>query len=277
MSALSFPSKTFLVGEYAALEGADALLLGHPPLFRAELIPGVARSPFHPESPAGLWLKEFPYSGYIEFHDAHHGLGGFGGSGAEFLTAWSASRPRPQTEKERHDFAWTAWRDSRRFPGSGADILTQAYGVGLEERFALRIDFGAEELEPIELFTGGGQLSLFHTGRKLSTHEHLHAPKLPLLRMAEITAGAAEALRGGNFSWFAREIASYGECLKELGLLATHSAAALDKLRGKPGVLAAKGCGAMGADVLLVAHEPGIDFSAWCKENSLAPVGSFPV
>lgn len=277
MRQLRFPGKTFLVGEYAVLEGGEAVLLGHGPQFHAEISAGTASSPFHPESPAGRWLQEHPFEGTIRFQDPHRGQGGFGGSGAEFLSAWAAERALPTSEEERHAFAWAAWEASRAFPGSGADILTQAYGMNAEEHFLLRIDIPARQLEPLPL-RGGGTISLFHTGKKLDTHGALRSrPPLPLARLQEICLRAAEATRAGNFEWLAGEINAYGKALSSLGLLAPHSAETLEKLKGMKGVLAAKGCGAMGADVLLVAHEPNAKLLGWALENSLAHSGSFPV
>lgn len=275
---LAFPSKTFLLGEYAVLKRGPAILLGHGPLFEAELTSGGATQiPFHPDSPAGRWLARFPFAGAIEFRDPHRGAGGFGGSGAEFLAAWYSRRELPRSVGERMRAAQAAWRDSREFPGSGADILTQSYGVNADDAFLLHMDFGAEtpELEPLDRRLGL-HLSLFHTGRKLATHEHLaELPSLPQEEFTDLVTEAAEALRARNPKWFADAMQTYGETLAKLGLLAAHSREALERLP-RTGVRAAKGCGAMGADVLAVLHT-GANLSPWARENSLAEVARLPV
>ncbi len=273
---LSFPSKTFLVGEYAVIHGAiDAVLLSHPPFFRATLMPGKPEHPFHPASPAGKRAEEFPPSGKLTFTDPHRGCGGFGGSGAEFLSIWGQDRALPQTEEERRKFAWAAWDDTRRFPGSGADILVQAFGVNQADAYCVRLNIFRRELEKLPV-RGSGTLSLFHTGRKLATHENLSPPPLPMDKLRALGRGAVEALWAGKFAELARQLQSYGDALAGLGLLTEHSALALNKAHSVPKVLAAKGCGAMGADVLLVAHE-GADLASWAAENSLTPAGNFPV
>jgi hypothetical protein len=281
--SLAFPSKTFVLGEYAILSGqVDAILLGHPPLFRAHLENSensenntLPAHSFHPESPAGKWLAEFPIEAKISLSDPHAGRGGFGGSGAEFLAAWATNRELPKTEIEKLRFAWQAWKDSRRFPGSGADILTQAYGVNREEHFLLKICISAQSLEPLPL-SMNGELALFHTGQKLATHDHAIPKSLPLEALEKSSRVAILAIKAGDFATFAESIQAYGEKLAAEGLLAAHSAKALARLQGKKGVLAAKGCGAMGSDVILVAHR-GADLSSWAAENSLAPIGNFPV
>jgi len=275
VTTFSFPSKTFLLGEYAVLEGdIDALLLAHAPYFKAKILPE-ANSPFHPASQAGRWLADHPRG--IEFTDPHLGKGGFGGSGAEFLSAWFAGRKDPSTSSERATLAWQAWEASRKFSGSGADIFVQAYGVNRRENFFLRLNLArrvCEELIPKK--SSGCVISLFHTGIKMPTHELKLPALLPMEDLRGIAARAASSLREGNFVGFAQGLQSYGDRLESLGLLAPHSAAALKQLRGKEGVLAAKGCGAMGSDVLLVAHRRA-SLESWEEENSLAQVGAFPV
>ncbi len=277
MKSLTFPSKTFLVGEYAVLDrgDVDALLLAHPPLFKATY--GFAGSgAFHPESPAGLWLKEFPAREAIGFRDPHEGIGGFGGSGAEFLSAWFAGKEVPRSEEERKLMAWNAWQASRRFPGSGADIFTQAFGVNRHDAFFLTVNFAQRTSDELVPRQTGGILSLFHTGKKLATHEHVRPPQLPTQELRSLAMNAVDSFRRGDFAYLSEALQNYGDALDELGLLAAHSKKALSALQGQSGVFASKGCGAMGSDVLLVAHS-GVSLEDWARENSLAPAGSFPV
>lgn len=279
MSGFAFPSKTFLLGEYAVLQGAPALLLGHPPHFRCTWETAGGPSPFHPESPAGKWLALHPAAGLSpRFTDPHAGKGGFGGSGAEFLSAWCLGQEVPSADKPRAIFSWNAWEDFKGLgaSGSGADILTQAFGADRESAFFLVVDLEGRSL--VELFPvrTGGSLSLFHTGKKLATHEQKTPANLPVAELRELTERAIGCLDGGLFTGFAECLSAYGEKLAALGLLAPHSAEALAALQGVEGVRGAKGCGAMGADVLLVAHD-GVDLSAWAAANSLAEAGTFPV
>lgn len=275
MKRLKFPSKTFLLGEYAILSGCPALLLTHAPFFEVTLGDWPEVHSFHPESPAGKWVKENPIDRTVSFHDPHGGAGGYGASGAEFLAAWFAPRKVPESEDERAAVAWGAWEDSRAFPGSGADVLVQAYGVNLEEPSLLAVDLNERTLErlPPKL---GCTLSLFHTGKKAETHKQLDSlPPLPMGDLYRLVLEGTKALTNGDADAFAQSLNDYGAALDKVGLLAPHSKEALSALP-KEGVLAAKGCGAMGSDVLLVLHRNAA-LGDWARANSLAETVALPV
>lgn len=273
MKRFFFPSKTFIVGEYAVVEKAPALLLGHSPFFEARFSPGASKRPeFHPDSPAGKYFAKHPAQGSLSLVDPHGGKGGFGASGAEFLAVWSAGKTPPTSDSEREKYAWAAWDASREFPGSGADILTQAFGVN-DDGFFLSVNMGNRTLQRITPGGLGLTLSLFHTGKKLATHESKSPGSLPLAELSKLVADTTAALAAKDAAKFTAGIKGYGAAMAALGLLAPHSAAALAKL---PPVNAAKGCGAMGSDVLLVLHQ-NQDLSAWAKENSLAETLCLPV
>lgn len=275
MKRLKFPSKTFLLGEYAILKGCPAVLLTHAPPFEAALGDWPEAHSFHPESPAGKWVKEHPIDRTVKFHDPHKGAGGYGASGAEFLAAWFASRNEPVSDGERQALAWGAWEDARIFPGSGADVLVQAYGVNTKEPLALAIDLNERTIERLPLKLGA-TLSLFHTGKKAATHEQIAAlPPLPTGELFRVVQEGTGALRAGDAAAFARAMSEYGSLLEKSGLLAPHSKAALDTLP-REGVLAAKGCGAMGSDVIAVLHRNAA-LGDWARANSLAETLSLPV
>jgi hypothetical protein len=216
----------------------------------------------------------------IRFQDPHAGRGGFGGSGAEYLAAWVGERRVPAPDAPRAIFAWSAWEDSRTVAGvgSGADVLTQAFGVNRDEPFFLEIDLVGRSLREIYPRRHQGCLSLFHTGRKLDTHAAAIPDALPVEEMEDMVLRAGSWLESGHFEGFAREVNAYAEKLAALGLVAPYTAEAVAAARKLPGVLAAKGCGAMGADVILVAHEETADpFADWATANSLAEIGRFSV
>lgn len=263
MSAHSFPSKTFLLGEYAVLGGAPALLLAHEPCFRVERSPEGAGFP--EGSPAWRLARELGLTGGFTFHDPHPRRGGFGASGAEFL---AVARLHPAAPAEPGAFAWFA-RDlyfAQGGRGSGADILAQASGqAGL---LLLRLAERRLEWLPAAL---GAQATLFHTGRKLATHEHLGSlPPEAMLAHAPEVERAASALRAGDLPAFASALQAYAAGLAASGLVAPHTQEALAALGELPGVLAAKGCGAMGSDVILVlSREPLPALAGWAKAHSL--------
>ena len=52
------PAKTFLLGEYAALAEASAIILTTTPCFELSLSSKKGLSGIHPKSPAGLWWQQ---------------------------------------------------------------------------------------------------------------------------------------------------------------------------------------------------------------------------
>ena len=91
----SFPSKTFLTGEYAVLEEAPAVLINTSPRFCFSVTNNDdntvnTQQPFHKDSPAGQYLKNHPHINKqynISCTDPHDHQGGFGLSSAEFNMA----------------------------------------------------------------------------------------------------------------------------------------------------------------------------------------------
>lgn len=268
MPSFSFPSKTFVLGEYAVLESGSALLLAHEPMFQARI--GKSLPNFAANSPAGKAFKKFGPVG-LDFLDPHEGRGGFGGSGAEFLAVVAAHEGKPGNP----EFAWKAYDLYRELgcAGSGADILCQ--GATSTTAF-VSIDIPNRGLETFLPKKLGVELRLFHTGEKLATHDHLAQKFLLSDKLARITREGESALRGGHPGAFAHAIANYAALLAELNLVAPHTAAALAGSPG-PGILAAKGCGALGSDVILVCCEPKASTKAWAEEHSLVEVAKVPI
>lgn len=269
-----FPGKTFLLGEYAVLGGGDAVMIGAEPWFEAKFTPGVEpASPFHPDSPAGRWLASHPLEGSLEFRDAHGGKGGFGGSGAEFLAAYFSQFPLPKNDFARGQAAEDAWRQAKVFPGSGADILTQAWGVNYGKNFLLSVDTRTGRTELLESNLGA-TISLFHTGVKVKTHEALSAPA-PKEALSAQARAAKNAILRSDLPALANAVTIGAKLLREAGLQARHTINALDTLP-RDNVLAAKGCGAMGADVIAVLHFDAA-LGLWAAANSLAEVAHLSV
>lgn len=248
-----------MAGEYAVLEGSPALVLGHAPFFRASL----GERSFHPDSPAGLYLKKMGKNLAFDFFDPHLGKGGFGGSGAEYVAAYSILNGRESYDSKA---AWNLWDEFPRSEGSGMDVLVQSFGAG-KETGLYSIDQKNRIIQKTPIL--GAAYSLFHTGIKLPTHEHLRG-ELPALDSVKKQL-VRLLISVGDLGKFCSELNKLGDCLDQLGLLAPHSKAAVAEVRALPGVMAAKGCGAMGSDVILVLHEE--DFSSgngratdWPKE-----------
>lgn len=320
---LKIPGKTFLVGEYLALAGGPSVVAMTRPCFEFSWAPVYKTKEttgpqhgFHSDSPAGRLLNELhsnrPDSAIyrMTFEDPHFGKGGLGASTAEFIGAWvfeqwlmaensndimSATGCREFVELLPNHLnevvpTWNSDRvGSSRFrdlldryfqyvsAGSGADLVSQVAGGiavwdGVHD-YMRRFSWPFADLS----------MSLFKTGRKLATHEHL-ASSVEVQRragqesvrerglgsehdlrfnssfeedMREWVKEAIQSLATSDADRFIASVRGTGRLLAESGRLAPHSQNILNQLSDVSQVRAAKGCGAMGSDVILVLHDPG--------------------
>jgi mevalonate kinase len=237
---LSVPSKTFLVGEYAVLHSGPAVLLTAPPFFSYDT---VSR----------------------EFADPYNGLGGFGASSARFVLEEQAKGITDPWE------IWQRFRQSG-LSGSGADAIAQSFGGMVFFHPA------AKQLEKLAWPTPDLSVALIHTGNKLPTHEHLAALALRKQfnditsdELSAITLSAYQACKTSNGLLFIKAINDYAEKLLSLNLVAETTLLLLNKCRMRNDVLAAKGCGAMGSDVILliIPTAQKNEIIDWAKQEQL--------
>ena len=257
---LSCPSKTFLLGEYLVLNNGPALLINTEPRFVTRVAvkgKGTVQG-LHPDSPAGQWVRQnrmFFESVDFEFRDVHLGRGGFGASSAQFLMAYVAtSWLKNQSSKDSYPIEqiWRAYRQieaisSEGLRPSGADIVAQYHGGFCE--FATE-PFQARSYQwPLQEY----DVVLAHTGTKMSTHEHLRGLKRVHTEELEWTyARAMETLASRDAQGFFDSVNDYHAELLELGLVCESTQVSVATLLRQPFVRAAKGCGAMGSDVIAV-------------------------
>jgi hypothetical protein len=278
-AALSCPGKVFLLGEYGILAGLPAWVLALAPRFR--IVPGTGGKLPHPESPAGRLIQYVRQGnagreaqgrlelclGQNRIEEAHAGVGGFGGSTAEFAL-WAAQFGVFEPKAQEAARVWKLYRkltSNEPVPPSGADLVAQWSG-GVT-RLQIFKDPGGSASESIRvdrvsLGAAAQGLLVFSAagipGRKVATHQHLaelreaglfgaDSPLVRALRpwLAQAEKSFESAVLGPVFDGVA-------EALAGLGL--EHSATREDRqaLRRLPGVLGVKGAGALQADALLV-------------------------
>lgn len=247
----SMPAKTFLLGEYLALSGQPAILLCTKPLFTLSLSE-INDGSIHPHAPASqYWHQANQSAHFLSFSDPYAGRGGFGASSAQFLGAYLELSQRQGITPsftgliEAYDGMSEAGGGMR---PSGYDVIAQASSSCVYiHKNQQEVDVWPWPFEDISFV-------LFHTGQKLATHEHLTAlppmtsyddliAQLYLARAAFLQSDAAAIVRAVN---------AYYHALVAYGLQALHTQQFVSELMQLPGVLAAKGCGAMGSDVILV-------------------------
>ncbi len=246
------PAKTFLLGEYAAVLGHPAIVLTTTPCFELTLSNHSGLQGIHIDSPAGrFWDAHMVQEKGLKWHDPYQGHGGMGASSAQFLGAYlammSLQKQRMNKDHLLSTYIKYAWSGEGICP-SGYDVLAQSsYGC-------IYIDgpgsFGHPFAWPFQEL---GFL-LIHTGQKLATHHHLQAMTLPsqMDPLAAIVLEAKVAFENADSDSMIRTVNAYHLQLLHMGLVAKHSMKYLALLKEEQDVLAVKGCGAMGADILLL-------------------------
>ncbi len=261
---LSVPSKTFLLGEYLATQGGTAIIANTEPRFSLKVKMASGPTPtknVSDSSPAGQFLKKHAneFSGFdLDFFDPHHGAGGFGASTAQYALLCALhycvkAGLRPQEFKSHHGFSCLqeyigfAWSGEGLKP-SGADLISQLCGqlaiINTEKKVAQNVAWTFSKID----------FALIRTSQKLATHEHLKELKtVPAADLQLVVDKAVSALAQKQDDVFVKSVQLYHEQLLKMNCVAQHTLQLIENLPSF--VLASKGCGAMGADVVLVIYQ----------------------
>ncbi len=256
---IKIPGKTFFLGEYAVLEGGPAITIAHQPYF---LLSDTALShsqiePYHvhPKSPAGLLqqsLKADKESSCL-FYDPYH-LGGLGASSAEFLSHYI----------RKHDLnalsnTYELWKMLQKFreltqteqgkPPSGIDLIAQFAGsITVIEQSSHQVTYKTHGWPFKDL-----AFMLIHTGKKINTHDHLaELQHIPSEELSSIVHTAQKAFAAQDSKALVECVNQYRATLENAKLLAEHSKKLINCLKSYPGIVASKGCGALGADLVCI-------------------------
>lgn len=262
---ISLPGKTFLLGEYSVLTGGAALLAATGPRFCLEIDMKGAGSceGIHPHSPAGKWVRfhsSLFQRAQMKFFDPHTGKGGLGASSAQFIGVYVWSQlgdisPSEWAHKLSPQNALQAYR-SVAFSGegvapSGSDVMAQWVG-GISQFRSQPFQLQNEEWPFADL-----SFSLWRTSLKVSTHHHLAQISIPTYSdlSSSVDAGLS-SFQSRNEAGFIAAVREFGFKLEAKGLIHSEVQPLLAQLRQHEVVLAAKGCGAMGADIIVLFHRP---------------------
>lgn len=264
LAELSVPSKTFLLGEYLILLEGPALIVATKPRFRLKIYESEKTSHvFHPKSPAGQLLKDQNIRNrFFEFLDPYSGTGGMGASSAQFILVESFlnSFQNLDWQKLYQKFRSQSLNQEAWDRPSGGDVVTQLTG-GLTS-----FNPKKGELKKYAWPFADLDFSLLKTSQKLATHEHLKSIKSVLFQFQKselfVTATqsvsqAVTSLEKETSDLFVESFKNFANVLDELGLISDLTRRILTEMKACPEILAAKGCGAMGADVICVLHRPG--------------------
>lgn len=283
---ISIPSKTFLVGEYAALTGGPTLIINTSPRFQLHVhtdhdaVCGKQEN-ISSESPAGKFLAthiELGQETNLHFHDPHQEQGGFGASTAQFAQVFTALKIVEGFKTKTFEFdpntLLPTYLQHAAVDGispSGADLIAQLQGG---------ICFYSKNHHQLEIlnwpFTDL-DFCLIRTGKKLATHTHLsELDKVDFSDLETIALICYESLKVPDKFVFIKTVTHYANALQKHGLVAAHTKTLLSLILDQAGVVAAKGCGAQGADVILVLLEKSftLPFQQWLKQQDLTLVAT---
>jgi mevalonate kinase len=246
------PAKTFLLGEYAAVAEASAILLSTTPFFKLTLTENEGLHGIHPESPAGLWWQQQNIKSHgLSWHDPYAGQGGLGASSAQFLGSYLASSLLQEKApclngmlEAYYQFAWTG----KGLRPSGYDVIAQSQsGCVYINKQRQTMHVYPWPFQDLSFF-------LIHTGIKLATHHHLQETSLPapINDLSALVDDAQQAFVLHDSQRLLNTINQYHEQLASLNLVAEHSRILIQQFQEYPEVRAIKGCGALGSDILLI-------------------------
>jgi mevalonate kinase len=245
------PAKTFLLGEYAALSEGAAILLTTTPCFELSITKQQVLNEIHQDSPAGLWWRQQNTKKNLLWFDPYQGQGGLGASSAQFLGSYLAhcylKKRKPTLVNMLEAYYSVSWSKIGLRP-SGYDVIAQAHQacvyINKQKKIIQSNPWPFDDLSFL----------LIHTGSKLATHTHLQSTTLPCQTdiLSAIVEEGQSAFTQVNSGLLVNCINRYHQTLSSLNLVMNHSLKLINELRELPDVLAIKGCGALGADVLLI-------------------------
>ena len=283
---IEIPSKTFLWGEYAALEGGCAGVVCTKPHFifcsqedeTKEFSKKVNFESFkvHPQSPSGIFLtqekKSLP-STY--FQDPFYGAGGFGRSTAEFLSVylhskkmgfkdliWESNKnnngikrgklfPLPKEHQSLRTSYLKTFSEGVRRP-SAYDLMAQSLS-GSEGCVCF------EEIEDeLCFFSGAWPFSslcvlLFKTDHKVKTHDHLTSIRsLDCKDLKEAASAVSQVFLSSQSESFLKALKTFDIQRAEKKLILPSILDLCASIHRKFQGTYARGCGALGADVIAV-------------------------
>lgn len=246
------PAKTFLLGEYAAIAEASAIIVTTTPCFELSLTNQEGLSGIHPDSPAGLWWqKENNHNQGLSWCDPYKGLGGLGASSAQFLASYLASYALKDKATDLNQMLAAYYE----FSWSGAGLRPSGYDViAQSQQSCVYINKQKKIIQSSPWPFTDLSFVLIHTGVKLATHHHLQQTTLPpdIETLSVIVDEAQNAFQLQNSSQFIKSINNYHYNLCNLNLVASHSLDLIHRIKEYPETLAIKGCGALGSDTILI-------------------------
>jgi len=264
---ISCPAKTFLIGEYAVLDEAPAILLNTNPRFTCQIKKtNKAQTIDIPkESPADQWMKKNPHDFHcVELkwtHSSHLLNNGLGFSSAMFnvLYAYSFILREGHIDHIKPQEIWRSYRNLHfdGFKPSGADVISQwVGGLSIFEQDPLHVETLTSYFPDLECL-------ILKTEESFNTHEYLKDFKMTdLSDLKRISCSAVNALKEKNQDQFLQDINNYRKKLIEKNFITEKSLKILNHIEKLDFIKAFKACGTMGAETLIVFYDKQKDEEA---------------
>lgn len=255
---ISCPAKTFILGEYAVLDGGPAIVLNTAPRFvcRIQKSSKLSEPDMAENSPAGQWIKKNPHdfqTVQLNWSNSRN-KGGLGFSSAQFniLYAYSFILKEGGIDQIKPQEIWRNYR-SLQFEGflpSGADVITQwVGGVCVFEQDPLSVETLTSSLPDLNC-------SVLRTGEYFETHKYLKNFKLgDVSDLKKISRQGVQAIKQRDEAAFIEAVNDYRKELEAKNYITSKSREILNKLINIKAIKACKGCGAMGAETLIVFYK----------------------
>ena len=165
-----------------------------------------------------------------------------------------------------------AWSGVGKAP-SGADVVSQLSGG------VTWFDGHTNEAERLSWPFKDLAFTLFRTGFKIATHEHLKdgAEEVPYENLRKLVLQARLGFDRADAKVLVDAVQSAASVLRQSGLTTSATTDLLKSMNETENIFyAAKGCGAMGADIVLGLHEPKSSgaVQAWAQAHNLEICGS---
>jgi mevalonate kinase len=254
----SAKSKTFLLGEYAVLWGGSAIVLITEPEFQLIVEKNAGNSyqldGIDEGSPAFLFFTQHRDTFQnlrLRFCDPHNGSGGFGASSAQYVLLHQLYRQltySPWNIKQFLDEYRKHCRQSVK--PSGADCIAQ------QENQHVYFNSASNHVEHLNWNFDDLDFAILKTGIKVKTHVHLQQlHRMDVADLNNIVEKVRESFGDGNSSLLIKNISIFSHLLTEKKLVMDEICHLVSQLLKIKGVLAAKGCGALSADTIIVIFD----------------------
>lgn len=244
------------MGEYSVLFGGDAILLATDPQFSLtyDRSNETKLCNVNKHSPAYEFylsnLKHFVNLN-ISFVDPYSESGGFGASSAQFTLLYKLYLDITDNVFDISNFllSYKALHSSKISP-SGADCVLQYYNRNVFFNASNKtVEFFDLNFPNLDTLT-------FKTNIKISTHQHIkNMNSIDTSELQDLTSQTKTYIISKDENGVAANVSAFFKTLDKMHLVHENTKNIIEKLLKVNGVLAAKGCGAMSADTIIVIFE----------------------